>query len=407
MTGASQVQTRGSHFPPPIMTSEPGSFARWSFEIRIPRIIDEVISTNYYSQEILNDLYSLRQEVTSSSMQALSEQAEDKHYWDQVADPYLGRSWLDVPWYFAEAYFYRRLLEVVRYFQSGQWRRCDPFRVAKQQELTEDAGLGKTRYLLRTLQGLPFEESLRQIIYASLWGNRADLSNREVVARSKTHSAMGIDLDHVVVDDIPLALQLLRPKGLDRLDIICDNAGTEIMSDLVLATNLITESVGQQVALHLKAHPFFVSDAMADDVTAAIEALATCSDGDLQALGVTIKNLVATEALSLREHPFWTSAKFFSELPDELAKDLSEASLVFIKGDANYRRLVGDYHWASTTPLHHAVRSFPCTALALRTLKSELILGLPTGMANRIASFDPNWMIDGSWAVAQLYSKAE
>ena len=101
----------------------------------------------------------------------------------------------------------------------------------------------------------------------------------------------------------------------------------------------------------------------------------------------------------------WTSAKFFSELPSSLAKDLSGASLVIVKGDANYRRLVGDYHRPSTTSFSGAVRSFPSSALALRTMKSELIVGSPKGMTERMAALDPDWMVNGRWTVAQGYSK--
>ena len=55
-------------------------------------------------------------------------------FWDAVSAPYIGRSWLDVPWYWAEAFFYRRVLEVTRYFQPGPWQARDPFAARKRQE---------------------------------------------------------------------------------------------------------------------------------------------------------------------------------------------------------------------------------------------------------------------------------
>jgi len=105
--------------------------------------------------------------------------------------------------------------------------------------------------------------------------------------------------------------------------------------------------------------------------------------------------------LRLASDPFWTSAEFFSGLPRHLAGDLSQASLVRVKGDANYRRLIGDYHWPSTTPFAEAVGSFPAPALALRALKSEIIVGLHAGAAEHMPSIDPDWMVDGNWGVAQ------
>ena len=214
MTDLTLLQSSGRCVPPPILTSEPGSFARWTFECRIPRIIDEVISTNNYPREILDDLHSLRLEVTTSSIQPLTEQAADKRYWNLVANPFLGNSWLDVPSYLAEAYFYRRLLEVVRYFQPGEWQRRDAFGVTKCGELREDVGLSKTKDALRRVHGLSPSELLRYIIYASLWGNRADLSNKEVAVLSRDRSSLEIEQDHLLIDDVPLALQLLQSEGL-------------------------------------------------------------------------------------------------------------------------------------------------------------------------------------------------
>ena len=56
------------------------------------------------------------------------------------------------------------------------------------------------------------------------------------------------------------------------------------------------------------------------------------------------------------------------EMPLELHRQLSTSYLVLSKGDANYRRLLGDRHWDFTTPFAQAVGSVPAPLLALRTI---------------------------------------
>ena len=64
-----------------------------------------------------------------------------KAAWNNELARYPGKTWLEVPWYWAEVYFYRRLLEAVGYFQPGAWQAHDPFGVQKR----EQAGMAVER----------------------------------------------------------------------------------------------------------------------------------------------------------------------------------------------------------------------------------------------------------------------
>ena len=77
------------------------------------------------------------------------------------------------------------------------------------------------------------------------------------------------------------------------------------------------------------------------------------------------------------------------------------ADWVIVKGDANYRRLLGDAHWDPATPFDRAAAYFPTPLVALRTLKSELIVGLQPGQAARLTALDPEWMTNGRRGVVQ------
>src|SRR3990170_8219336 len=81
--------------------------------------------------------------------------------------------------------------------------------------------------------------------------------------------------------------------------------------------------------------------------------------------------------------PTWRLQIHF-QLPDDLRSELGRMALVIVKGDANYRRLLGDGHWPPTTPFEKVPAYFPVPLVALRTLKAELIVGLQPGEAERL-----------------------
>ena len=82
-----------------------------------------------------------------------------------------------------------------------------------------------------------------------------------------------------------------------------------------------------------------------------------------------------------KAHPFWTSPYEFNEMkriaPDLYATLEQTSSFVLIKGDLNYRKLIGDLNWPYDTPLARAVRTFrPAAFCAVLTCKADLIANL-------------------------------
>jgi hypothetical protein len=194
--------------------------------------------------------------------------------------------------------------------------------------------------------------------------------------------------------------------GLDgsrvQVDVLVDNAGFEFVSDLCVADFLLRSDAARRVRLHLKVHPMFVSDAMIKDVHETLAFLAADGHPEVQALAGRLQGALDAGRLQLREHLFFTSPLPFWEMPPALRQALGEADLVISKGDANYRRLLGDRHWDATASFAEIVRYFPAPLLALRTLKSEIVAGLPPGRAEATAAQDPDWLINGRWGVIQF-----
>ena len=95
-------------YPPPLSTGEPGSFARFTFERRMPIMIDDIIAGNDFPAGIVDALRAFRVEVLEGNIRPLGEDAPDVERWRAEGAGLYGRAWLDAPWYAAEAFFFRR-----------------------------------------------------------------------------------------------------------------------------------------------------------------------------------------------------------------------------------------------------------------------------------------------------------
>ncbi len=384
--------------PPLILTSEPGSFAHNTLKTRVPAILRETIAANAFPAAIVADLEALHAELVAGAIRGLREEAADTTFWAAVSAPYLGRSWLDVPWFWAEAYFYRRVLEATRYFQPGPWQGYDPYLPKKRAEWAADAAPAT---LDRLLANLAADAAVRfeQLFHASLWGNRTDLSYMVAAHLGGIADAAG-ERSNLLADDTPAVWRSLSERPARRVIVVCDNAGTELLADLALADFLLEARLADEIVLHLKPQPFFVSDAMPQDV---LDGLAALPAGGPHAarLARRLTAALARQQLRLTAHWAYATSLFYFELPTDLEAALATADLVLVKGDANYRRLLGDAHWLPTTPFAFAVGYFPTPLVALRTLKAELIVGLQPGQAEAIAAADPAWLVNGRRGVIQ------
>lgn len=389
--------------PAPILTSEPGSFAYNTLKVRIPGIIDDIVASNSFPPEVTARILELRAEIVGGRIRPLVEEAPDVAFWNALSREYLGHTWLDAPWYWAETYFYRRMLEATGYFQPGPMHRFDPYRAKKEAELAPHVAPRAVAALLRTQAsaGRPADgrEQAQAFFYASLWGNRIDLSYN-VSAQVGRGEQLEDERAYLLVDDAARVCDFIAGSHRPRLALIADNAGTELSMDLALIDFLLSAQWVDQVTLHLKAQPFFVSDAMPADVDAAVEALAG-GEVEAQALAARLRAAVAEGRLVLSTHWFYTTGLFYFQMPADLRSALASADFVILKGDANYRRLLGDAHWPPATSFAHVTRYFPAPLLALRTLKAEEIVGLREGEAEALSRVDPNWMVNGKRGIVQ------
>ncbi|MCA9903286.1 MAG: protein-glutamate O-methyltransferase family protein [Anaerolineae bacterium] len=313
--------------------------------------------------------------------------APDYADWAATREQFPGATWLGTSWFYAEAFLFRYVMDVVRWFETGR----DPFTHKKSVETSSQALWHTLEEALETRVLNP-EERLGALLEFDLWGNRIDLS----LAIAAAHGTKADDGDLLVDDTTKVVPHLMGASG--QVDIICDNFGTEFAMDCVLTDALLEK--GHDVLLHVKMHPYFVSDTTAADVLPFWQLL-VAHGGAAGALGERL--LAAFEIGRLRFVPdfFWNSARFMWEMPDYLRRGFASAALVIVKGDLNYRRLLGDYLFDTTTPFDQVVSYFPAPLVSLRTLKSDTIVGLPAGLAQTLDARDVNWRTNGKRGLIQ------
>lgn len=192
------------------------------------------------------------------------------------------------------------------------------------------------------------------------------------------------------------------------MDIILDNAGFELVTDLVLADFLISIGLAKEVRFHGKSIPWFVSDVTKQDFDWTISQTAASNHKHMSSCGVQWKRHVRDGTWSYHHHRFWTLPHEFCDMPTDAAdlySTLQGSELILFKGDLNYRRLTGDRMWEHTVPLERALMGFlPAPLCSLRTLKANVQVGLEPAQAEKLASQDADWMTNGKYAVIQFCS---
>ena len=400
--------------PEPLSGSVIGSFAYNTITERFSKIARETIQDNKFPAQIEQNLQQLIQDLPFAQLRQLNDlTAPDTEKWRKYLQPDLGKNWLEVTWFFAEMYFYRRILEATEYYLPGPFEGHDPF--YRQKALVLETARDSTAFLARELGALrkmelnskDLNSSLDQLLVLNVWGNQADLSMWSASEERPDHQDALDQRTHLLVNQAAQVGDFLSSRGsqLRRVDFILDNFGPELIHDIGLADYLLGTDLTAAVRFHAKPTPHYVSDAMIKDVHATVDYLADHQVPEVRQLAERVANYIQDRRLEIVDDYFWTSPTYFWDMPEYIYRELSASDLVIFKGDANYRRLTGDLYWPPTTPFEDVVHYFPTPLLALRVLKAELALGLTPAQVKRLDNLDPDWKFNGQWAVIQFWRK--
>jgi hypothetical protein len=190
--------------------------------------------------------------------------------------------------------------------------------------------------------------------------------------------------------------------------IVVDNAGYEIFTDLVLGHVLLSMACCTKVIFHTKSHPTFVSDATTLDCEETIATLLASPKAETRALGASFSSHVSSGSFAFESDAFFCQPPPFWCMPPRVEAKFRLECMTFVKGDANYRRLIGDCDWGpkSTATAEQVLSYWPGSVCALRTLKSEVKCGIDEDKEMEAAAKDCNWLVCGKWGVVQTNLKS-
>lgn len=120
------------------------------------------------------------------------------------------------------------------------------------------------------------------------------------------------------------------------VDYICDNAGFELFTDLLLLAYMVDNNLAHQVRLHVKAIPWYISDTTAPDVEWTVNYLIHHKDEYLSAAGRKFGRLFTKRKIVIATLSyFWTGPQPYFVMVDvdlELYRQLTTSRLAIFKG---------------------------------------------------------------------------
>jgi uncharacterized protein with ATP-grasp and redox domains len=414
--------------PSPLCGSA-GGFTYISIVKRLGAIMDKTIQNNpQFSEQEKHNLLALRDEISDEKglvpKRNIQFESDDEEYkeWKSYEDSFnvKKKTWLTLPWFFVENYFYRIILDITGYFnpQSPGYH-VDPFEKQKKESLTGPLEAGSVKATSESVLKFyeqyekgPNDAHLRDFIslmlVSDLWGNQADLSFSGGASVDKIHKEHDELREHVIINNedkiMDTIIKSINKKG--RYAMIVDNCGQEFISDLFFAEVLTHFGVAETVTFFVKAQPVFVSDVMQKDVDYTIHEL-TKHEGVTSHFGKRFQNYFSSGQWNVQPDRYFTSPLPFWELPARLRDQFATYDMIIIKGDANYRRLINDALWPLTTSFSELLKYFPSNVVALRTLKSDSLVGMIDESEERhdvlrkLNKNDPEWRVNGKYGVIQ------
>ena len=362
-------------------------FARHSLLVRIPQILTQCINQLYVGkhskqiEQLGKLIYDLKR---NKALDLFEDELPDYEDWKRaLMEQKDGKELLyfDCPWLFSECYIYRRLQSIVSDIS------IDVFKQEKMKAL---------QFTIESFQ-LPLTMAKKEGLFArllgSLWGNQMDLSLHVNMGNMPIHD---LDLDKLILNDFEELWKTIQHIDNGTIVIVLDNVASEFINDLFLADFLIENQFAKTIIFHCKAMPWFVSDVTLSDVKDTMDALE--SSPDLKKYALKWKTWTNDKFIFKKDY-YWTLPYCFNEIEQQnkfLYQELHSADLVIFKGDLNYRKLTQD-QLSDTIEI-----SMGYNTLAIRTCKSDTLLGVSKEKRNQLDKIDEKWRVNGKYGIIQF-----
>ena len=385
------------HMPQAFSAGQKGSFAEFTVQNRFPKIFKEVCPDDY--EEFIQSV-TVRAGIKDGEHPGLTAM---RNAVMDYADKTLADFFYTAPFFLVEMYFYHLLLCRQNYGKRGFdffASKKDASYKDKQKEYSEKLERlflrfekQSSSYSTETRKNdttcTEIKNILRDALGLSLRANSGDLSQIHEIKP---------DTVKYLCDETDVCTTYITKCKSGRFDVICDNSGSELFSDIYLAVFFIKLGFAQKVILHVNPCPFFVSDATLDDFSKLLNMLT--KDGKNSEL----TELLHQKKIAVEADEFWVEPYYFDAMPPKLHKHFEKSDLVIVKGDLNYRRLVGDYAWDFTEKFtaHVLLKTFCGKTIPLitpRVLKSDLLIGIDPIFEAAARNADSAFRTNGKWGV--------
>lgn len=387
-----------------------GSFAKFTVENRFPKIFKEVCSEEYES--FIKDHKVGDENILHSNIPGIDEL---KKSISSYKDYTIKNFFEEAPFFLVEFYFYHLLLSLRNYDKlkfdffaakkDTDWKAKAEDFSSKLSVLFDDfEKFNKRKFSKKEKQEFNERknEHIKSILYYSLTSNTGDLSQLHEI-RSESVRCLFNETE-ICQNYLDVA------KPYSRFDIICDNSGAELFSDIYLAVFFLVYGLAKKVVFHLKPCPFFVSDATIDDFSKLVAALTK------NGKNTELLDFISKKKIEVSPDDFWVEPYYFDKMPDDLKNHFDKSNLVIIKGDLNYRRLVGDFNTHCDDKEKSSVKEVETLEerclfrnksnqniplVAPRVLKSDVFVGIDSVFEAIGRNSDSQFKTDGKWGVIQ------
>ena len=388
-----------------------GSFAKFTVENRFPKIFKEVCSEEYES--FIKDHKVGDENILHSNIPGIDEL---KKSISSYKDYTIKNFFEEAPFFLVEFYFYHLLLSLRNYDKlkfdffaakkDTDWKaKAEDFSYKLSVLFYDFEKFNKRKFSKKEKQEFNERknEHIKSILYYSLTSNTGDLSQLHEI-RSESVRCLFNETE-ICQNYLDVA------KPYSRFDIICDNSGAELFSDIYLAVFFLVYGLAKKVVFHLKPCPFFVSDATIDDFSKLVAALTK------NGKNTELLDFISKKKIEVSPDDFWVEPYYFDKMPDGLKNHFDKSNLVIIKGDLNYRRLVGDFNTHCDDKEKSSVKEVETLEerclfrnksnqniplVAPRVLKSDVFVGIDSVFEAIGRNSDSQFKTDGKWGVIAL-----
>lgn len=316
------------------------------------------------------------------------------------------------PFLTVEFYFYYYILYLYHQKKNINDTIEDPYKVYKVRNLYKDIEKKNFKSLLNaykeSLASNNIDE-LEKLLMGCLNMNSIDLSQLEVNVGKIKSSSMPINDSDKFCRFVKNTLSIQSKKS--QVHIITDNCGLELISDILIGSYFIRMTETTEVVFHIKKLPIFVSDTIMSDIDDAINVLNDKLNGcteyiltdNLPEERIYICPDINNKELIFKANDIWHRETLFNDVEEFMTWNTDDScALIIVKGDLNYRRLVGDYHWHNSAPITEKVSYIRKPLLIIRSLKSNVILDVKPETVKTLDKSAPNWKVSGQHGIIQF-----